>query len=557
MPTAAPLNSIAQPPLPGVVAGPRDKPARYIEPANDMSVAEALAAFPATTGQTIKILRPSAVLSPKTYSAPMTVPLGPAYLAGILEAAGYGVDIIDGVGEAITDIRFSPDRMVKVQGLSTEAIIERVGPEVNILCVSMMFSQEWVQTREVINAIKKAHSRLLIVAGGEHPTSMPEFVLGDCPAIDFVITGEGELSLLEFLWRHLNGEPQDSLPGLVYRQDDGEIANNGLGRRIKDFANLPRPAWHLCPVDNYFTGAWTHGIAYGRNMLILATRGCPYQCTFCSNPGMWTTRYMMRPADEVVDEIEWLVETYGANSIDFADLTAIVKKKWVLDFCAEIERRNLDIVWQLPSGTRSEALDEETLQAIYDSGCQLLTYAPESGSAETLRIIKKKIDLDDMAESLKHAVRIGHTVKVNLILGFPHEGRRHCWTTIFYGMKAAAFGVHDCIVSVFTPYPGSQLYDELRTDGIILKVDDQYFYDLILYFDLTVGRSFSRHMPGWETAMYRIIGMAAFYLTSFALHPGRAFRLISMIWKKDFQPQTILEQRVKDLVMRMRLETVD
>ena len=73
------------------------------------------------------------------------------------------------------------------------------------------------------------------------------------------------------------------------------------------------------------------GIGFGRNMLILATRGCPYQCTFCSNPEMWTTRYVMRPAVEVVDESEYLLSEYGVNSVDFADLTAIVKSRGFLN----------------------------------------------------------------------------------------------------------------------------------------------------------------------------------------------------------------------------------
>ena len=118
----------------------------------------------------------------------------------------------------------------------------------------------------------------------------------------------------------------------------------------------------------------------GRTMPILGTRGCPYQCTFCSNPMMWTTRYTMRNPVKVVDEMEWLVKQFKINSVDFMDLTAIVKKNWILDFCRELSIRKLNVTWNLPTGTRSEALDDETLKAIFEAGCTFLSYAPESGS---------------------------------------------------------------------------------------------------------------------------------------------------------------------------------
>ena len=409
----------------GTGAGRRKSAPRFIHPLNSMSVADALAAFPAGAAEKVQILRPFAVYSARAYSTPLTVPIGPAYLAATLEAAGYDVGFIDGIGEGIRNVRRSADGQLKYQGLSQAEIVGRIAPGTRVLGVSMMFSQDWVQNRELIMAIKAAHPHILIVAGGEHPTAMPEYTLRDCPAIDCIVKGEGELILLELLHRHFCGQNFNDLPGVCFLDDGGQFVDNGLGRRVADFANLPRPAWHLCNIENFFTGLWTHGIAFGRNILIMATRGCPYQCSFCSSPRMWTTRYLMRPPGDVVDEIEFLVAKYDVNSFDFADLTAIVKKEWILEFCQELKRRDINIVWQLPSGTRSEALDEETVKAIHEAGCKLLTYAPESGSRESLALIKKKLSLGNLTRSLRHAVKVGHTVKINLIIAFPHERRRH------------------------------------------------------------------------------------------------------------------------------------
>ena len=114
---------------------------------------------------------------------------------------------------------------------------------------------------------------------------------------------------------------------------------------------------------------------------------------------MSTTRYVMRAIPDVVDEIESYMKNYRADNIDFFDLTAIIKKEWTLGFCAEVKRRGLKFTWQLPSGTRSEAMDAEVLAAMASSGCRNVTYAPESGSTRTLKGIKKKVKLPRLFSS--------------------------------------------------------------------------------------------------------------------------------------------------------------
>ena len=109
-------------------------------------------------------------------------------------------------------------------------------------------------------------------------------------------------------------------------------------------------------------------------------------------------------------------------------------------------------------------------------------------------------------------------------------------------------------MAIFTPYPGSELYDQLRDSGAIPKVDDDYIANLILQFDFTVAKSYSPHIPGWEAALYRLAGMALFYGVSYMLHPGRLWRLATNIRKTDFQPRTIIEQRLFDIMGRRRIE---
>lgn len=407
--------------------------------------------------------------------------------------------------------------------------------------------------RELIVEIRKNFPDAVIVVGGEHVTSLPEYVLKDCPAIDFAICGEGDLTFLNLVHNIHHDEPTNEIPGCSYIDDAGNFVSNELSPRIGPIDELPRPAWHLYPVKNYFSDHWTMGVSKGRNMPILATRGCPYQCTFCSNPGMWTTRYKMRSVIDVVDEIEFLINEYDANSIDFFDLTAIVKKKWTLDFCAEIKKRGLKFIWQLPSGTRSEALDEETLTAIYEAGCEYLVYAPESGSKETLVAIKKKVNLDSITESIRIAVKAGHIVKVNLIIGFPHERLKHVMQTLMYAVRMAIGGAHDCNIAKFSPYPGSQLYAELRSEGVIPEITDDYFRDLVSQFDLTAKSRFCPRVPSIILMLSTVMGHGLFYSIAYLGRPSRIWRVIKLVVKGNFAPQNLFEQRIFDLLMRYKL----
>ena len=536
------------------LAPPR-KAARLLQPQNRTQIYEATNAFVSPGGKDFKvqILRPFSVLSKTTYSFASIPPIGVAYLAATLEKAGYTVDIVDAVGEGFGNISPSDCGRYITQGLSIEEILERIDPNSIAIGISMMFSQEWLLQRELIKAIKKHFPTIPIVAGGEHSAALPDYLLRNCPAIDFVVLGEGELIFLELVHRIATGKDTTDVPGIVYQDESGDIIDNGSGGRIVDIDGLPIPAWHLLNMENYFSGAFTFGFGGSKVVPIAATRGCPYQCTFCSNPKMWSTRYVMRDPAKVVDEIQYLIDTYDANRLDFCDPTAIIKRQWILDFCEELKRRNISISWQLPSGTRSEALDTEILLALKEAGCTFLVYAPESGSERMLKSIKKKIKLGNVQDSLKETVRIGHTTKIIIIVGFPDEKRADILKTLFFSWRMAIMGVDDCNISSFTPYPGSELFDELLEENVIPEICDKYFAGLIQQEDFMQDASYCRNVSGWEVNFYRIIGMALFYVLAFGLHPQRLYRLFKTLFTREWQPMNLFEQRIYDLFMRRKL----
>jgi len=262
----------------------------------------------------------------------------------------------------------------------------------------------------------------------------------------------------------------------------------------------------------------------------------------------------MRDPKEIVDEIEWLIKTYKATDFEFFDLTAIIKKSWILEFCKVIKDRGLNnITWQLPVGTRSEALDDETLQVIFDTGCRFITYAPESGSEKTLKTIKKKVKIDRLSKSVKSAVKIGHTARLNFIIGFPHETLSDCIKTVLFGIYSAfKLGVSDINYAVFAPYPGSELFEKLKKENK-LKMDDGYFKKLLVQFDLTKGDSYCENVSGKTLAILRFLGFSLSYISIYISRPKRIFKLIRSMFRKKFYANNLLEQRLYDVYIRYKL----
>lgn len=474
----------------------------------------------------ITLIRAPYITSAHTFSAIVDPPLGLAYIAAALEGAGHQVTLIDSLGLAPQARYPSAYPGLVAYGLTIDQIVARIPPDTDGVGLSVMFSLQWPHAEALLQTIHQRLPETPVFLGGEHGTATWEYLLDHCPELTACVLGEGELAAIE-LAEWLDGKQAlDSIAGLAIRGPDGP--RKTVERpRIRRPEDLPRPAWQHVPLEMYMTSGLGQGLDRGRTLPVLATRGCPYQCTFCSSPGMWTTRYVMRPVDDVADEIEDYVRTYGITNVDFADLTAFVKREWILDLCREIERRQLRISYQVPVGTRSEALDREVLEALYRTGCRNICYAPESGSERTLDRTKKRLSLDRMLHSMTTAVQVGMTLRANIVIGFPFEGRRDIWQTLRFALKLARLGTEDILINPFTPYPGSELYDELRRDGVIGPMSNDYFASLT-FMDLTLApmRGVCKAMSARELGVYRTLGMALAIATAYLTHPSRLVRTI-------------------------------
>jgi len=475
----------------------------------------------------ILIVRPQNLVPAFNLISIKTPPIGAAYIASSLRGAGYTVSLLDALGENI-DNHFKWGKDCLVFGLNFEDYISYIPDDIDVIAFSLGFSFEWPLYREVINLTKKSHPNAFIIAGGEHATAAPEFTLRET-GIHACILGEGEETILDLMRAFEMGVKDFSLVnGIAFIDKDDNFVVTKKRERIRALDEILRPAWDLMPIEEYLSRGYGHGTERGRSMPILASRGCPYQCTFCSNPLMWTTRWNIRSPEDVIDEIENGIKNYQVDNFDFYDLTAIVKKDWIVTFCKLLISKKINITWQLPSGTRSEAIDAEVAKLLYQSGCRNLSYAPESGSERMLKLIKKKIKLDRMLKSISQVKKEGLILKVNIIIGFPQETYYDIFLTTIFSLRMAWAGVYDYSVFTFSPYPGTELFDYLKNKGVV-KLDDEFFDSLRSYGDFTKTFSFCEIISSNNLKKIRVVMTALFYLVSFIRFPYRPFKMLKNI----------------------------
>ncbi|WP_428660060.1 B12-binding domain-containing radical SAM protein [Reyranella sp.] len=493
------------------------------------------------------LLKSPALLNAFALSTLTAPPIGIAYLAGTLRDAGIAYQVVDAVGEAIDQIVPLDFCDAYAIGLTMDEIVARIDERADIIGLSCMFSSSWPYDRRLVDKIRERFPKATIVLGGEHATACARYILETCNSVDICVRGEGEETFLALVRTLRDRGDLDALPGLAFRRD-GQPHFTEARKRIRDIDGIPVPAWDQVPIDKYMAKGLGHGSSTLRSMPLMATRGCPYQCTFCSSPQMWTTRWMARTPSMVVDEMQAYIERYGAQNFDLYDLTAIIKKNWIMDFASEILRRGMKIEYQLPSGTRSEAIDEEVAEILYRSGCRQMNYAPETGSAATLERIKKKVKLPRLEQSLRGACRNRLKVMVNIIL-FPDDTGRDVWETFKFMLRCSWAGLHDITFVPYVPYPGAELYDRLVREGRLPGLGEEYFISLLTHSDITTAKSHNPRFSARQVQWLRLAFLSLFYSSSYLFRPYRVFTNLRNVIRNT--PTTRGERTLRLLIERV------
>ena len=457
------------------------------------------------------LVRPPGVETFRIGTSTLVPPLGLAYVAGALETAGCAVHVIDALAEAPrTRTRYFQGYLV---GLPLADIAARVPADALVVGITCMFTHEWPMVVHLVRLIKERRPEVCVVVGGEHVTAMPEFSLVTSRA-DALVLGEGEETTTELVAALASGTSLDAVDGIAFRRNGEIVMNRRRGRRLA-IDDIPPPAWHRFDLKTYHEHRFVGGVYSSRlTVPMLATRGCPYQCTYCSSPNMWTTRWIARDAGAVADEMEQYIAQYGAGNFPFYDLTAVIQKEWIVAFCREIIARGLEVTWQLASGTRSEAIDTEVAELLKRSGMINMAYAPETGSDLTRRYIKKKIRSERLFASIEAAAKAELSVAAYMVIGFPHDGPQEMRDTVGFLREIARRGVNDIGSGYYMALPGTELFHTLYEKGAV-TIDRAYFRHILNAHQMIPAASYSDQLGRFALFYWKLRFLFAFYLTRF------------------------------------------
>jgi len=379
-------------------------------------------------------------------------PLGLAYVAAGLEAAGNSVAILD----------------APALGMDQAQVVEHTagaGPDiVGITLLTPMFGI----TRDLCRALKTRMPEICILLGGPHISALPERTLEEIPEADVCCIGEGDQTVPHFaeVWR--DGGDLSQVNGICYRHEDA-LRRTQPREFIKDLDSIPPPARHLLPMEAYrLTASRARKSSFCPTVIV--ARGCPFKCSFCSRPFGRTLR--THSVERIVSEVRLLVDTYGADQINIEADTLTANRKFLSALCRGLIDSGISerISWTCES--RVNTVTRELLELMKQAGCWQISYGVESGVQRILDKLDKTIRLEQVEKAFAMTKEVGIGIRGFFMLGVDTETSAESWRTIEFAKKLDPEWAQ---FTVTIPYPGTPMYDELEAAGRILSYNwDNY-----------------------------------------------------------------------------------
>jgi anaerobic magnesium-protoporphyrin IX monomethyl ester cyclase len=404
-------------------------------------------------------------------------PLGIAYIASVLEKAGHEVAVIDSLVEDPTP-KEDKDKNFLV-GLSWEKVMNRI-KEFNpdILGVSCGFTSQFKNTEKLCKLVRAHNSKIKIFGGGAHASALTDKIIST-GLIDYAIFGEGEETVVDLIDTIENKKPLSKVLGIGFKDKD-KVKINEKRPFIKDLDTLPFPARHLFPMEKYFkhgkNKAHNFITKHSRYTTIVASRGCPYTCSFCSIHTVWERSWRPRTPENILDEVEELVKNYNVKEIQFEDDNLTLIKERAMKLFQGIIDRKLNINWTTPNGILVNSLDEDLIKVMKKSGCYRVNLGIESGNQEVVdKIVKKPLSRDHCRKLIKTFKKYSIPVTGFFVIGMPGETIKNINETIEF-IKQNDFD--DILVSIASPYPGTELWDIAIKEGYINHDPDSASFEV-------------------------------------------------------------------------------
>jgi magnesium-protoporphyrin IX monomethyl ester (oxidative) cyclase len=409
-------------------------------------------------------------IQPKAWGKPNVFPpISLAWVAAVLEKK-HVVSIIDTPTEGWRNLQEIDETKYRV-GLSAQTIAERIEQwKPDVVVVEIPFSG-WAKTAfEVTATAKKVNKNIVIVLFGLHPSARPQDCLSN-PDVDFIVVGEPENTVSELVEALSLGKRDiKSIDGLGFMVD-GKPVFTGNRAVIEDLDALPFPARHLLPMNVYFEALKVNplrGEVSKPWTIIITSRGCPYNCIFCTNCIVWGKKWRPRSPKNVVDELEQTIKAFGIRQVDFLDDNFTLDKKRIADICDLIVERGLHVEWFTSNGIRADTLDEPLLRKMKASGCKKIRIAPESGVQRIVNdVIGKNLDLKSVEQAVVAAKKVGIKVGCFFVIGLIGETKADIEETIKFAYKLKKLGATNFIFSIAMPLYGTAFYEQAKEGGFL------------------------------------------------------------------------------------------
>lgn len=420
---------------------------------------------------------------------PHLLPMSIGYLGAVLERDGYEIALIDQIAQQLSN-----------EDLIRE--IEEARPDVIGLSVLTASASNVV---EISLTLRSRLPDVFLVHGNHHASFFVDETLAAGHA-DAVIHGEGEETLLELVRELDSDAPRlERVQGLSFRRD-GAVVHNPLRPLIEDLDSLPYPAWHHFDLNAPAYSEMPMIGAYSTPLPLQASRGCPHNCSFCSQDSAFK-KVRMRRTDKLVDEIEFMVDRYGFKWFGFNDAYFPWTKRQGFEFADELIRRGLHKRTRWITENRVDQVDEELLIRLKESGLSTIFFGFESGNAEILARTKKGTTLAQGEAAVRACRKAGLTIIGFFMIGLPGDTVKTCKETVDFAIKL------DCDFAKFAvtiPYPGSRLYEEMKN-----RLGSENFDKYLSWYNWASGDedllSASEDISGGDLLRIQRMGMLRYY----------------------------------------------